>query len=84
MDMNCATSNLDAPNERVRYALNRVNQAAVSWTARELYFLVRNFFPAESRSRISAAAAMLCRSGEFSIRRRRYNLTVQKPLNAGA
>jgi len=77
-------SNIETPPDRIRYALNQVNQAAVSWTGRELYFLVRKFFPAETRSRISAAAAGLCSSGEFSISGRRYNLTPPKPLNAEA
>jgi len=76
--MNCAVSNLDTSPDRIRYVLNRVNRAEVSWTGRELFFLVKQFFPAETRSAVSTAAATLCSCGEFSISGRRYQTKASK------
>ena len=76
--MNVAASNIDAPQDRMRYALNRVNQIQMSWSARELFFLVKIFFPTETRSCISEAAATLCTCGEFSINGRRYTANALK------
>ena len=80
--MNYASSNRDAPHDRIRYVLTRVNRAEAAWTGRELFFLVKQFFPAETRAGVSAAAAALCNCGEFSISGRRYQTGAQKPVNA--
>jgi len=80
--MNCAVSNLDTSHDRIRYVLDRVNQTGVSWTGRELFFLVKHFFPAETRSAVRAAAAALCCSGEFSINGRRYQTKTPTPKKA--
>jgi len=80
--MNCAASNLNTSHDRIRYALNRVNREEMSWTGRELFFLVKKYFPAESRSDINTAAATLCSYGEFSISGRRYQAKAAKPLQA--
>ena len=80
--MNCAVSNLNTSHERIRYALNRVNRADMSWTGRELFFLVKNYFPAETRSDVNTAAATLCSYGEFSICGRRYQAKTRKPVKA--
>jgi hypothetical protein len=77
--MNCVSSNPDTPRDRIRYVLKRVSQAEVSWTGRELFFLVKTFFPVETRSRVGAAAATLCSSGEFFITGRRYQTKAQTP-----
>ena len=73
-------SNVFTPLDRIRYALNRVKPAEASWSVRELFFLVKVFFPAESRSNICRAAAKLCTCGEFSISGRRYTMKALKPV----
>ena len=82
--MNIAADKILTPCDRIRYALDRVNQAEASWSVRELFFLVKRFFPAETRSNISSAAATLCIYGEFSISGRRYKMKVPKPVKAEA
>ena len=67
-------SRVSEPADRIRYALNRVNRAEVSWSARELFFLVKIFFPAETFSHVCEAAAALCIHGELAIRGRRYQM----------
>ena len=76
--MHFVDSKMDAPQDRIRYALNRVNPPETSWSARELYFLVKMFFPAETRSCVSKGAATLCGCGEFSICGRRYTAKALK------
>lgn len=77
-------SNVFTPLDRMRYALNRIKPTEASWSARELFFLVKIFFPAESRSNVCRAAATLCTSGEFSISRRRYTRKALKPVQTEA
>jgi hypothetical protein len=78
VDGNCQS--VVMPHDRIRYALNRVNKAEASWSVRELFFLVKMFFPAETRSSISKAAATLCTCGDFSISGRRYKMKALKPV----
>jgi hypothetical protein len=78
--MNNFISNIFTPHDRIRYALNRVNRAEASWSVRELFFLVKIFFPTETHSSISKAAATLCTYGEFSISGRRYKMKSLKPV----
>ena len=80
--MNCAVPNLDTSPDRIRYVLARVNRAGVSWTGRELFFLVKQFFPTETRSAVRAAASSLCSAGEFSISGRRYQTKAPEPPKA--
>lgn len=80
--MNNVISNIFTPHDRIRYALNRVNKAEASWSVRELFFLVKIFFPTETRSSISKAAATLCTYGEFSISGRRYKKKSLTPVKA--
>jgi len=72
-----------ASPDRIRYALQHVNRAKVSWSARELFFLVKIFFPTETRSSVSQAAATLCTSGDLSISGRRYKMKAPKPVHTG-
>ena len=66
-------SRVSEPEDRIRYALKQANRAkVVSWSARELFFLVKIFFPAETQARVSMAAAALCVHGELTIFGRRY------------
>ena len=62
----------ETPDARIRYALERVQPEQTSWSARELFFLVRKFFPTETRVRINEGAATLCNCGELLIDDRRY------------
>jgi len=78
--MYMAISNKFVARDRIRYALTRVDQTEVSWSARELFFLVKMFFPAETRSSINEATTALCSSGEFLISGRRYERKALKPV----
>ena len=82
--MNKVSSHIFTPHDRIRYALKRVNQTDASWSVRELFFLVKSFFPAETRFNVSKAAATLCTYGEFSISERRYKMKSLKPLKTEA
>ena len=73
-------SRIFEPADRIRYALDRINRAEMSWSARELFFLVKIFFPAETSSRVSTAVAALCIHGELTIRGRRYQAKALKPF----
>lgn len=77
-EMNRVPSNIDTPQDRIRYALNRANQTEMSWSARELFSLVKIFFPTETRSSISAGVATLCSCGDFPICGRRYTAKALK------
>jgi len=77
-------SRVSEPEDRIRYALNRARHAKdVSWSARELFFLVKIFFPAETFSHVREAAAALCVHGELTIRGRRYQTKRSKPAPMG-
>ncbi len=77
--MNIVISRIFKPHDRTRYSLERVNRAEMSWSARELFFLVKTFFPAETRFTVSNAAATLCAHGELSISGTRYTMKSLKP-----
>lgn len=78
--MNIVATKILTPHDRMRYALTHVNKAEESWSARELFFLVKKFFPMETRPSISRASATLCTCGEFSISGRRYKTKALKPV----
>jgi len=70
------------PHDHIRHVMNYVSQKEATWSARELFFLVKKFFPTETRSRISVGVAELCNCGEFSIHGRRYKSVALKPMKA--
>jgi len=80
--MNLGLSNSDTPHDRIRYALSRASQTEGSWSARELFFLVKHFFPAETRSCVNDGASTLCSCGEFLINGRRYQAKALKSVKS--
>lgn len=82
--MKFASARTGTAHDRIRYVLSQVNQLEASWTTRELFFLVKKFFPTETQSRISTAVAALCSVGEFSLSGRRYQTKALKSAKSGA